>query len=238
MWRKGCDGFMVYGYCRISTAKQNIERQVNNIKKYNPKAIVIKEVFTGTKVYGRKSFKRLLDTVKPGDTIIFDSVSRMSRDAESGFEIYQELYDRKVELIFLKEPYINTSIYKKALSNNVELTGTKADILLKAVNEYLVELVREQIRVAFECAEKEVVDLRQNTREGIENARMKGKQIGRRCGVSVETKKSIASKKDIQKLSKDFGGALNDVDCIRLLGLARNTYYKYKREIRMVLNDL
>ena len=236
--KKGCESCMMYGYCRISTTKQNIESQVNNIKKYNPKAIVIKEVFTGTKVYGRKSFQRLLNTVKSGDTIIFDSVSRMSRDAENGFEIYQDLYNRGVELVFLKEPYINTSIYKTALSNNVELTGTKADILLSAVNEYLIELVREQIHVAFECAEKEVMDLRQNTREGIENARMKGKQIGRRCGVSVETKKSIASKKDIKKFSKDFGGSLNDVDCMRLLGIARNTYYKYKKELRMTLSDL
>lgn len=228
---EGCDACMVYGYCRISTAKQNIERQVNDIRKYNPEAIIIKEVFTGTKVEGRKSFQRLLKIVKPGDTIVFDSVSRMSRDAESGFEIYQDLYNREIELVFLKEPYINTSIYKTVLSNNVELTGTKADILLKAVNEYLIELAREQIHIAFECAEKEVMDLRQNTIEGIENARMKGKQIGRKCGAVVETKKSIASKKDIKKFSKDFDGSLNDVDCIRLLGIARNTYYKYKREL-------
>lgn len=228
---------MVYGYCRISTAKQNIERQVNNIRKYNPEAVIIKEVFTGTELDGRKSFKRLLKTVKSGDTIIFDSISRMSRDAESGFEIYQDLYNRGIEIIFLKEPYINTATYKTALSNNIELTETKADIFIKAVNEYLMELAKEQIVIAFKYAEKEVADLRQTTREGIENARMNGKQIGRKYGVKVETNKSIASKKDIKKFSKDFNGSLKDVDCMRLLGIARNTYYKYKRELRDMIES-
>lgn len=49
------------------------------------------------------------------------------------------------------------------------------------------------------------------------------------------TKKSIEAKKQIQKHSKDFGGNLSDVDCTKLIGLARNTYYKYKRELKAEL---
>ena len=44
----------IYGYCRISTAKQNIDRQVRNILAVYPKAKIIKETFTGTKFQGRK----------------------------------------------------------------------------------------------------------------------------------------------------------------------------------------
>lgn len=55
------------------------------------------------------------ETVKPGDIIIFDSVSRMARDAEEGFEEYQKLYAMGVELIFLQEPHINTEVYRNAL---------------------------------------------------------------------------------------------------------------------------
>ena len=228
---------MIYGYCRISTNRQNIERQIRNIQKAYPDAIIKQEVYTGTKTDGRKVFEQLLKIVRSGDTIIFDSVSRMSRNAETGFQIYQELYDKGVELVFLKEPHINTATYKKALSNNIEMTGTKTDIILKAVNEYLMELAKEQIQLAFEQSEKEVSDLHQRTKEGIETARRNGKQIGRRQGAGITTKKSIKAKKDILKFSKDFNGTLTDIDCMRMIGIARNTYYKYKMELREEMNN-
>ena len=227
---------MIYGYCRVSTDKQNIERQIRNIQKAYPNAIVKQEIYTGTKTDGRKVFEQLLKTVKSGDTIIFDSVSRMSRNAEAGFEVYQELYDKGVELVFLKEPHINTATYKKALSNNVVMTGTKTDIILKAINEYLMELAKEQIIIAFEQSEKEVSDLHQRTKEGIETARRKGKQIGRKQGAAITTKKSIKAKQDILKFSKDFGGTLTDVDCMRMIGIARNTYYRYKSQLKKETN--
>ncbi len=228
---------MIYGYCRISTNKQNIERQVRNILKCYPKAVIRQEVYTATKTDGRRVFEQLLKMVKPGDTIVFDSVSRMSRNAEAGFRVYQDLYDKGVELVFLKEPHINTATYKKALSNNIEMTGTKTDIILKAINEYLMELAKEQIILAFEQSEKEVADLHQRTREGIETARRNGKQIGRPYGAKVTTKKSISAKRDILKFSKDFNGTLADVDCIRMIGIARNTYYKYKAQLKSELSE-
>ena len=223
---------MIYGYCRISTDKQNIERQIRNIQKAYHDAVIKQEVYTGTKTDGRKVFEQLLKIVRSGDTIVFDSVSRMSRNAETGFQVYQELYDKGVELVFLKEPHINTATYKKALSNNVAMTGTKTDIILKAINEYLMELAKEQIIIAFEQSEKEVSDLHQRTKEGIETARRSGKQIGRQKGTKVTTQKSIKAKQDIQKLSKDFDGTLSDVDCIRLIGITKHTYYKYKAELK------
>ena len=223
---------MIYGYCRISTRKQNIERQVRNIQKVYPEAVILQEVYTGTKSDGRKVFEQLLKIVKSGDTIVFDSVSRMSRNAETGFEIYQQLYEKGIELVFLKEPHINTATYKKALSSNIELTGTKTDIILKAVNQYLMELAKEQIILAFEQSEKEVSDLHQRTKEGIETARLNGKQIGQRSGSTLTTKKSITAKQGILKYSKDFGGSLTDVECMKLLGIARNTYYKYKAQLK------
>ena len=221
----------IYGYCRISTHKQSIERQIRNIRSKHPKAIIFQEVYTGTKTDGRKKWEQLLRIVKQGDTIVFDSVSRMSRNASEGFATYQSLFDGAIELEFLKEPHINTAVYKKALNNHIAMTGTKTDIILKAVNEYLMELAKEQIIIAFEQAEKEVTDLHQRTREGIETARLEGKQIGQRPGAKLTTKKSIAAKADIEKYSKDFNGTLTDAECMRMIGIARNTYYKYKKEL-------
>ncbi len=221
----------IYGYCRISTHKQNIERQIRNIRKEYPKAIIYQEIYTGTKTDGRKKWEQLRRIIQKGDIIVFDSVSRMSRNAAEGFTTYQELFESGIELVFLKEPHINTAVYKKALNNHIAMTGTKTDIILKAVNEYLMELAKEQIIIAFEQAEKEVTDLHQRTKEGIETARLNGKQIGQRPGAKLTTKKSIAAKADIIKYSKDFDGSLNDLECMRMIGIARNTYYKYKREL-------
>lgn len=221
-----------YGYCRISTAKQSIDRQERNIKTEYPEAVIVKEIFTGTKTEGRQEFERLLKKVKSGDTIIFDSVSRMSRNAEEGYSLYEELYNKGINLIFLKEHHIDTCVYKKALEGNIQMTGTNADYILEGVNRYLLALAKEQIRIAFEQAEKEVKDLQQRTKEGIETARLNGKQIGQQKGKKLTTKKSVEKKAEIKKHSRDFGGTLNDVDCMKLTGLSRNTFYKYKAEIK------
>lgn len=93
-------------------------------------------------------------------------------------------------------------------------------------------LAKEQIRLAFEQSEKEVQDLHQRTKEGIETARLNGKQIGQVKGVKLTTKKSIVMKEQIKKYCKDFGGSLNDKDCIQFLGISRNTYFKYKKELK------
>ena len=222
---------MKYGYCRISRPKQSIERQIRNIKAAYPDAVIIQEVFTRTRM-DRKEWSKLMKQIRSGDMIIFDSVSRMSGNAEDGFATYEALYAEGVNLVFLKEPHINTETYKKALENNIALTGSSVDLILEGVNKYLMELAKEQIRIAFEQSEKEVEDLHQRTKEGIETARLNGKQIGRKKNTTVITKKSVAAKAVIQKHSKDFNGSLNDAEVMKLTGLARNTFYKYKRELR------
>lgn len=221
---------MVYGYCRISTPKQSIDRQIRNIKEKYPDSVIIQEVYTGTKFQGRKELDKLIRILKPNDTVIFDEVSRMSRNAEEGFSLYKELYNKNVSLIFLKEPHINTDTYKKVMQ--IDLLNDKVDYILEGVNKYLMALAEEQIRIAFEQAEKEVTDLHKRTVEGIVTARLNGKQIGRKQGVTVETKKSKEVKPLIQKYSKDFNGSLNDNDVIKLIGISHNTYYKYKKEIK------
>ena len=222
----------MYGYCRISTKKQSIDRQIRNIKAEYPSAIILQEAYTGTTL-NRAEWNKLYKKIKENDVIVFDSVSRMSRNADEGFGLYEELYNKGVCLVFLKEPHINTDTYKKAIQSNISMTGTNVDYILEGVNKYLMALAKEQIRLAFEQSEKEVEDLHQRTKEGIETARLNGKQIGQKQGAKLTTKKSIEAKEQILKHSKDFDGVLSDVDCMKLVGLARNTYYKYKKELKM-----
>ncbi len=223
-----------FGYCRISTGRQNIERQERNIRTAYPNAVIVKEVYTGTKFQGRKELEKILDKVQAGDTIIFDSVSRMSRDAEEGFQLYEELFHRDISLVFLKEPHINTETYKRAVMNQINMTGDKIDLILEGVNQYLMELAREQIRIAFEQAEKEVSDLHQRTKEGIETARLNGRQIGQRKGTTYETRKAKAAKDSILRHNKSFGGSLIDEETMKQAGISRKSFYKYKRELRSI----
>lgn len=232
-----------YGYCRISRKEQNIERQERNIKAAYPDAIMLKEAFTGTKVTGRKEFEKLLKTAKAGDTIIFDSVSRMSRNADEGIDLYLKWFDMGVSLVFLKEPQINTDTYKQAMETEIAsvTTGDQdtdefIDAMFKAVSQYMKRLQTKQIRIAFEQAEKEVADLHQRTSEGIETARLAGKQIGQKAGSKLTVKKAIAAKEVIKNHSRDFGGTLNDAECQKLAGISRNSFYKYKKELTEELN--
>ena len=222
---------MKYGYVRVSTTKLNIERQIRNIVAVCPEAIIIKEVYTRTSFYGRKEWNRLMKLVKLGDEIYFDSVSRMSGNEEEGFQLYEELFRNNINLIFLKEPHINTETYKKALESQVSMTGTTVDYILEGINKYLMALAKEQIRLAFLQSEKEVTDLRLRTREGIESARLSGMQIGLKAGTRLVTKKSVESKQLILKHNKPFGGSLSNEETWKLCGISKMSFYKYKDEL-------
>ena len=229
----------VYGYCRISTAKQSIDRQVRNIQALYPDAIIVKEAYTGTKIQGRAELDKLLKTVKNTDKIVFDSVSRMSRNEDEGFTLYKDLFNKGIELEFIREPHINTSTYREALEKQINAIKTgdeDTDELMKSIidgiNHYILRLAEKQIKLAFNQASKEVEDLHQRTKEGIETARRNGKQIGAVKGKKLNIKKEAPTKDLIRKYCKDFEGNLNDLDCIKLIGVSRNTYYKYKREMK------
>ena len=230
---------MIYGYCRVSRKTQNIERQVRNITEAFPSAFIVKEAYTGTKLEGRKELDKLLRMLKENDTVVFDSASRMSRNATEAMQLYQDLFEKNITLVFLKEPHINTDTFKQALENRIQLTVTTGNqatdtfvkSILEALNAYTLDLAREQIRLVFEQAQKEVDDLHERTAEGIKTAQLNGKQVGLEKGAKLTTKKSIDAKQKIQKYCKDFDGSLNDVDTMKIVGVAKNTYYKYKREL-------
>lgn len=223
-----------YGYCRISRKTQKIERQIENISKAYPDAIIIQEAFTGTKI-NRPAFSKMIAKLQKGDTVVFDSVSRMSRDAEEGFKLYQKLFEQGVNLVFLKEPHINTETYKKAMQNQVQMTGGAVDAILRGINEYLLALAAEQIRIAFNQAEKEVKDLHERTSEGMREAKRRGERIGTQTGDTWETKKAVASKEIIKKHNKDFGGSLSNEETWKLAGISKMSFYKYKAALKSEL---
>ena len=224
----------IYGYCRISTKTQSIEREIQNILKNFPRTKIFQEAFTGTTI-NRVEWNKLKKTLKNGDTIVFDSVSRMSRNADEGINEYMELLDKGINLVFLKEQYVNTEVYQEQLKANESLKIDDTDLnetIMKGIREYLKRLATRQISIAFEQSEKEVQDLRQRTKEGLIVAKSKGSQVGRIKGDTFETKKSKEAKEKILKYSKDFGGQMQDKEIMEdVLKISRNSYYKYKKEL-------
>lgn len=227
-----------YGYARVSTRKQIIERQIRNIKNYCETAVIIQEAYTGTKL-DRPEWSKLYKILKKGDWIIFDSVSRMSRNAEEGFALYRELYDKGIELVFLNERHIDTESYREALegiitgeiSTGDNATDELVNTIMSAVNKFMFKKVEADIKKVFEQAQKEVDDLHKRTSEGMLTAKLNGKRIGTEKGRTLDTKKSKQAKPMIKKYSKEFDGTLSDRECMKLIGIANNTYYKYKREL-------
>lgn len=231
---------MEIGVARISTKQQNIERQIRNIKGKYPNAIIIKIVYTGSKIVGYKEFVKVVDKLKAGDKLIFDSASRMSRKSKDGCNLYEQLFNRNIDIEFLKEPHINTSVYRQALQNQIKIkleTGNKAtdelmNSIIEALNRFTIALAKEQIKIVFDQAQKELEDLHIKTSEGIETARLAGKQIGILKGTKLVTEKSKITKEIILKHCKDFNGSLKDKECLKLTDVSKNTYFKYKKELK------
>ena len=221
---------MIYGYCRVSTQKQSVGRQIANITKAYPDAEIVQEIYTGTTL-NRPVLNRLLKKLKKGDIVVFDEVSRMSRDAQAGYEAYRDLYEKGVRLVFLKEPHLDTDVYKGVLNSQIAMTGEDIDVILKGVNEYLLKLAEKQIMLAFERSQSEVDYLRRRTKEGMKTAKEAGKQIGGVPGRKLHVKKAEAAKAKIMERSRAFNGDLPDDEVMKICGITRNTYYKYKKEL-------
>lgn len=231
----------VYGYVRVSTLEQNKERQIENILKNYPEAIIMSEEYTG-KTMDRPVWSKLYPKLKSGDMIVFDEVSRMSRNSEEGFRVYQELYERGCELVFLKEPHISTASYREALEGSINVDVNSGDnatdelisSIMNALNTFMMEKVKSDIKRAFEQSQAET-DLRaQRAAEGISEAKKHNAElevlypdsfkehpeysnIGREKGDKLSIKKMQPIMELIREYSKDFNGTLNDKELLAVL---------------------
>lgn len=215
------------GYARVSTQKQSLSRQVTNIRNLYPDIKIYSDKYTGTKM-DRPNFQLLLSIVRPGDTIVFDSVSRMSRNAEEGYELYMELYEKGINLEFINEPHISSEFFRRASEQSIGSVGNEvADIYIRATNEVLMLLAKQQIKLAFEQADKEAADTRDRIKQGLREREAKtGLKNGRKKGDKVIVHKKAERVSKIKKYSKSCYGSNSDVEVMQLLpGISKNTYY-------------
>lgn len=142
------------------------------------------------------------------------------------------MFNKGINLIFLKEPHVNTDTYRKAVESKLQIAFNSGDMdtdelmgsIIEPLNKYIMRLAKKQIQLTFDQAENKVSDLRQRTREGIETARLNGKQIGQKSGSGFVTKKSIEAKEKIRKYNKTFGGSLNNEETWKLVWVSKMSY--------------
>lgn len=235
----------IIGIARKSRPTQNLERQIRNITSKYPTARIIKITCSGAKVIGYKDFENVIKEVKENKRnkkykLVFDSASRMSRDSEGGCKLYEELFNHNVTIEFLKEPHINTDIFRNTLNNQIELqakTGNEAtdkliNTVIEALNDFTIAIAKEQIKKVFDEAETELKNIHQRTSEGLLTAKLNNKRVGIPKGTKLTTKKSIEAKKVMLEHWKFFGkGTLNSTETMKLAGIDKNTFYKYRDEL-------
>ena len=231
----------IVGYARVSTPTQKLDRQIKNLKEAYPDIVIVSEVYTG-KTDNRPKWNKLLRQCRAGmvEKIVFDEVSRFSRNAAEAIKEYKELYNLGIEMEFLKEPHINSSIYRQSSERQINIDTSKMDEetanLINAVvgglNDYLLAVAEKQIYLAFDHAQKERELLSKRTSEGLKQAKLMGSKVGRQPGQKVETRKSKKAKRYIKANYKMFGGCLTATECMRVAQITKSTFYRYLEQIK------
>lgn len=158
-------------------------------------------------------WKSLYAKLKTDDTLIVDSIKIFNKTPEELFILYKSLIDRGVNFVSCREPYLNSNVFSITDENK----------------NYAFEVIQNQIALTY--------DTNIAIAAGIDSVKSR-KQVGRENGTKWETKKSKKYKKIIEVESVTFGGDKTDKDLMEKTGLARATFYKYKREIRESQNTI
>lgn len=140
---------MKIGYARVSTQDQNLDRQIDQLKAAGCEKI-FQEKITGTKK-DRQELDRLLEQIRPGDTIIISELTRLSRSTKDLFEIVEQMQTKGVDIKSLKETWVDTT--------------TPQGKLMFTIMAGLSQFERDLIS--------------QRTKEGLEAARARGRSGGR-----------------------------------------------------------
>ena len=191
---------MIYGYARCSTneKEQDINRQYRELKELgaNDKTIY-SEYESGTKT-DRKELNKLFDMVQPGDTIVTTEISRLTRSTRQLCDIIQSIKDKGLKLV---------------IKGSITIDCSKGDID-PMTNAFL------QIAGVFSELERNIISER--VKSGMENAKDKGKVIGRPV-TTVNNIPSIFYKHYPMYKS----GKMNKRELSRICGLSYPTIYKY-----------
>lgn len=178
---------------------------------------VIKSIYGDEITFISENPWRELERFEEGDFLICDSVEDLT-DNLSAFDVdaivkeYMNIYSRGIELMFDRSTQCNSLFIKTLINSEDDFEG----VLRKCVMNYA-----GQRDIAMKYARKHMVTAISN-----------GNRVGIKKGTKLTTKKSLEMKARIRELSKDFEGNMDDDKVLEELKIARNTYYKYKKELK------
>lgn len=210
---------MVTAFYNETVSPSIIARQKRGISKAYP------DVEISPYSYPEK-ITHLTDQFKKGDTIIFESISFLGRDENMCITIYRTFYNKGVELEFVKEPLLNTSVFRGALNKTSN-----------EITRIVLSVAEKQIRTALKLNGEKLEEDSRTKKEYLTKAKQEGKPIGRKAGTKITVRKKLSSMEFIISNAKSFGGTMNDRECIKSLGITEKTYYRYKAEIKASMLD-
>ena len=193
---------MTYGYARCSTTedKQDINRQIRELKAAGAEEVVFEYEHGDAKV--KRNLQLTLENAQPGDTIITLEVSRLSRSTQQLCEILETVQQKHLRLIIVG-------------SITVDCREGKIDPMSQAF-----------IQMSGVFAELELSMIRARVKSGMENAKAKGKPIGR-----PRTTKEDITAAFYKHFPAYAAGQLNVSELARVCGLSRPMVYKYLKMV-------
>lgn len=207
---------MLYGYARVSSREQNLERQITalldaGVEERN----IFKEKKSGKNFQDREEYQKLLNVLNVGDTVILTELDRLGRNMQEIEKEYQRLVvGRGCHLKFLKEDFLSTT----SSGDNSLFKDVVQPILLKLMG-YMAQQEREKTlqrqRDAYNNMEKDA----------------KGRLITKAGKVIGRQAKYNSLKEDEKKLIKDWiSGKISCLRVSKILTISRPTLYKIKNQ--------
>ncbi|MGE6619395.1 recombinase family protein [Bacillus mycoides] len=194
-----------FGYVRVSSKNQNEERQIENMKYLG---IGDRDIFIDKqsgKNMKRENYQMLKRLARTGDTIVFDSLTRLGRSMNDVLEEFRYYEQQRINLQFIKEPFINVN-YSGESTN---------DVIQQAVQKATLTILS-----AF--AEKERNDIKQRQAEGIALAKKQGKPLGR---PPVQITEQFIDAYEAWK-----SGKITAVGAMKKYDIKRSSFYKLVKE--------
>ncbi|MFJ7832608.1 recombinase family protein [Peribacillus sp. NPDC097284] len=192
----------IFGYVRVSSKDQNEARQIETMKR---EGIDERDTYidkASGKNFDRPKYQLLKQMVREGDTVIFDSITRMGRNMNETMNEYDWFVEKNVQLRFIKEPMINTS-------------NEQEDIMKQAIQKIILTLL-----TAF--AEKERDEIRTRQAEGIAIAQTKGIKFGRPVIDLSEEWKPLYDRWKTKQITA--------VQFMTKIGMSKATFYRKVKE--------
>jgi DNA invertase Pin-like site-specific DNA recombinase len=188
----------IFGYARVSSKDQNLDRQIEELIKYGVEERDIIVDKQSGKDFNRNGYKTLkYNLLRNGDTLVIKELDRLGRNMEQIKVEWKELEDVGVNLVVIDNPILNTA--------------GKTDLEKKLISNIVFELLSYM-------SEKERLKIKQRQAEGIKIAKEKGKKFGRPKVGYPDNWEEVYNR----WLNKE----ITAIKAMEELNLRKNTFYK------------